>query len=69
MAHELYPFTMTEEFNAIEEEQKAETKEEPSFNNMEPVAEKTSETEPLAIQALKAAGLVDEDAPYQGDIF
>ena len=69
MAHELYPFTMTEEFNAIEEEQKEETKEEPSFNNMEPVAEEPSEADPLAVQALKAAGLVDEDAPYEGDIF
>ena len=70
MAHELYPFTMTEEFNAIEEEQKAETKEKPSFDNMEPVTEKSSETEPLAVQALKAAGLVNGDEqPYQGDIF
>ena len=69
MAHELYPFTMTEEFNALEEEQKEEVKEGPGFNNMEPVAEKNSEAEPLAVQALKAAGLVDEDAPYEGDIF
>ena len=59
MAHELYPFTMTEEFNALEEEKDEES-----------VVKENLTTEPLAVQALKAAGLVNEnEQPYQGDIF
>ena len=50
-AGELYPFTMTEEFNALEEEQKKEEKQE----------EQPITTKPQMIEALKNAGLVDED--------
>lgn len=75
MAHEMYPREIQEAFIEIglidknSNEITEEVKEEPSFDNMKPVTEKSSETEPLAIQALKSAGLVDEDAPYEGDIF
>ena len=50
-AGELYPFTMTEEFNALEEEQKKEEKQE-----KQPIT-----TKPQMVEALKNAGLVDED--------
>ena len=50
-AGELYPFTMAEEFNALEEEQKKEEKQE----------EQPITTKPQMVEALKNAGLVDED--------
>lgn len=50
-AGELYPFTMVEEFNALEEEQKKEEKQE----------EQPITTKPQMVEALKNAGLVDED--------
>ncbi len=50
-AGELYPFTMVEEFNALEEEQKKEKKQE----------EQPITTKPQMVEALKNAGLVDED--------
>ena len=76
MAKEMYPHELQSVFiklglideysNDIDEE----TKEEPSFDNMEPVVKENLTTEPLAVQALKAAGLVNEDEQaYQGDIF
>lgn len=75
LAHEMYPREIQEAFieiGLIDENSNVvteETKEEPSFDNMKPITEEPSEAEPLAVQALKAAGLVDEDAPYEGDIF
>lgn len=50
-AGELYPFTMVEEFNALEEEQKKEKRQE-----KQPIT-----TKPQMVEALKNAGLVDED--------
>ena len=75
MAHEMYPREIQEAFIEIglidenSNEITEEVKEEPNFNNMEPVVKENLTTEPLAVQALKAAGLVDEDTEYTGDIF
>lgn len=78
MAKELYPHELQVEFiklglideysNDIEEDNSAS--EEPNFAENLQKPESQEEKEPLAIQALKAAGLVDQDEKaYEGDIF
>lgn len=71
MAKEMYPHELQVEFiklGLIDEY--SNNIEEDSDENIEPVTEKPSEAESLAVQALKAASLVDDnEEAYSGDLF